>query len=74
MPDARRPVTEIDYERFISLEHAAKRLDTSTRTIRRRIADGTLSGYRLANSRAVRVAESDVTALLRPIPTVGGAA
>ena len=59
-------------ERYISLADAADRLGTCTRTVRRRIADGTLTGYRLAGSRAVRVAESDVATLLKPIPTVGG--
>jgi len=51
------------------LAAAARRLDVSTRTIRRRIADGSLTGYRFG-SRLIRVDVAEVDALLSPIPTV----
>jgi excisionase family DNA binding protein len=55
--------------RLLKLIEAAERLNCGPRTVRRRIADGTLIGYRLAGSRAIRVDEADVDRLLRRIPT-----
>ena len=63
-----------DYDQLISLQAAASRLSVDKRTIRRRIADGVLPAYTVAGTRTVRVRESDVEALLQPIPTVDGAA
>ena len=60
--------------RKITIQAAADRLGVVPRTIRRRIADGTLPAYRVRGSRAIRVDERDVDALLEPIPTVDGAA
>lgn len=40
-------------------------------TIRRRIADGSLRGYKVG-PRMIRVHADDVAALLRPIPSAGG--
>lgn len=54
---------------FISLEEAADILGVTTRTIRRRIADGSLRAYRIRNSRLIRLNEADVRGLLEPIPT-----
>ena len=51
-----------------SLDAAARRHGCSTRTIRRRIADGSLTGYRLG-PRLIRVAVAEVDALLAAIPT-----
>lgn len=45
----------------------------SQKTIRRRIADGTLTGYRMG-PRLIRVDLNELDALLRPIPTAGDAA
>jgi excisionase family DNA binding protein len=63
-----------DYDRLISPQAAASRLSVDKRTIRRRIADGVLPAYTVAGTRTVRVRESDVEALLQPVPTVDGAA
>lgn len=57
--------------RYLSLEEAAEYLSCSTLTVRRRIADGSLPGYRMGASRTIRVDQADVDALMRPIPTVG---
>lgn len=54
---------------FISLAEAATQLAVSERTLRRRVADGSLPAERLQNSRLIRVRRSDVDALLRPIPS-----
>jgi excisionase family DNA binding protein len=58
---------------YETLEHAAHRLDTSLRTVRRMIARGELTGYRFG-PRMIRVLAADVDALLRPIPTTTGGA
>jgi excisionase family DNA binding protein len=51
-----------------TLEQAAQRLGVSPKTIRRRIADGTLTGYR-TGPRLIRVDPAEVdAALLRPVP------
>jgi excisionase family DNA binding protein len=61
--------------RYESIEKTAKRLGVNTRTIRRRIADGTITGYRMAGGRLLRVDADEVDEkLLQPIPTVNGAA
>jgi excisionase family DNA binding protein len=51
-----------------SLAAAARRLDCSTRTIRRRVADGSLTGYRFG-PRLIRVSVAEVDALLSLVPT-----
>jgi len=59
---------------YESIEDAAARLDINPRTVRRRIADGTITGYRVG-AKTIRVARDEVDErLLRPIPTVNGAA
>jgi excisionase family DNA binding protein len=58
----------------ITIQQAAEYLGVSTWTVRRRIADGTLTGYRITNSRAIRLDRAEVEQLLRPIPTTGGGA
>jgi excisionase family DNA binding protein len=60
-------------DELISIQAAAHLQHVSHMTIRRRIADGSLPGYRLG-PRLVRVKRSDVVALLRPIPTAGSVA
>jgi len=49
--------------RFESLADAAERTGVSTRTLRRRIADGALTGYRMG-PRVLRVDPDDVDRLL----------
>ena len=52
---------------LVSIENAAEHLNISTRTVRRWIASGDLTGYR-AGKRIIRVDLNEVDALLRPIP------
>lgn len=59
--------------RLLSLSEAADYAGVTPRTIRRRIADGTLTGYRLG-PRLVRVDLDELESMLRPIPTVRGVA
>lgn len=59
-----------DTKRFIRQEAAAERWDVSVDTIRRLIASGQITGYRL-NNRIVRVDMAEVDAAFRPIPTTG---
>lgn len=55
--------------RWLSLEQAADLIGVGVTTVRRYIAEGRLTGYRV-ESRLVRVRADDVEGLLRPIPTV----
>ena len=59
--------------RLASINAAADYLHCSTDTIRRRIADGSLTGFRVGK-RLIRVDLNEVDALMRPIPTGGDAA
>jgi excisionase family DNA binding protein len=52
-----------------SLTYAANTVGCSTRTMRRYIAEGRLTGYRMG-PRLIRVDMAEVEALFRPIPTV----
>jgi len=56
MPNARRSGTAVPVPplQLISILEACQRYSLSTDTIRRRIADGTIAGYR-AGGRALRV-------------------
>lgn len=56
---------------LISMSTAAELLGCSTKTIRRRIADGSLTGYRVG-PRNLRVDQAEVEALARPIPAASG--
>jgi excisionase family DNA binding protein len=49
---------------------AAEELGTSTKFIRRRIADGSLPAFRIKGSRLIRINRSDLESLKQP---VGGA-
>lgn len=53
---------------YLSLEEAAEYLCVSEKTLRRRIADGTVPAYRLGH-RVIRIKITDLDQLLRPIPT-----
>ena len=55
---------------MISLEEAAEIIGCHPRTIRRRISEGQLTGYRMG-LRILRVDQTEVENLLRPIPTGG---
>jgi excisionase family DNA binding protein len=57
--------------RLESIQHAAEYAGVSVKTIRRRIADGGLTGYRMG-PRLIRVDLNEVDMMLRPIPTAGG--
>jgi len=55
-----------------SLADAAQQYGVSIRTIRRRIADGTVGGYRIG-PRLIRVDLNELAQALAVIPTVVGA-
>ncbi len=58
--------------RLESIEHAADYLGVSTKTLRRYIAAGRVTGYR-TGPRLIRVDLNELDAMLRPIPAaVGG--
>jgi excisionase family DNA binding protein len=65
--------TDIIDRRLASLAEAAELRRCSVFTIRRRIADGTLTGYRFG-PRRILVDLDELDAKLRPIPTGGDAA
>lgn len=53
---------------FVSLAEAADVASVSTRTIRRRISDGTIPAYHLGNG-AIRLRLDDVLAAFKRIPS-----
>ena len=63
IPTKSRPTRRLD-----SIHNAAEYLGVSTKTIRRFIASGELTGYR-AGKRIIRVDLDELDAMLRPIPT-----
>lgn len=67
MPE-RQPTSYGEHRRFIRQEAAAERWDVSVDTIRRLIASGKITGYRL-NGRIIRVDQDEVDACFREIPT-----
>lgn len=52
---------------YLSLEEAAEMMSLSTRTIRRRISDGTIPAYQCGR-RPIRIRLEDLEAALRGIP------
>lgn len=54
--------------RYASLAKAAEYADCNERTLRRHIASGELTGYRLG--RVYRIDLNELDAWLKPIPTV----
>ncbi len=56
----------------VDVATAARILNTSTRFIRRRIADGTLKAHRLRGSRLIRIARADVEALKQDLVAPAG--
>ena len=65
--------TPVARRRLGSIADAAEFAGVNPKTIRRRIADGTLNGYRMG-PRLIRVDLNELDALLRPIPTAGDVA
>jgi excisionase family DNA binding protein len=59
--------------RLAAITVAAEAYGVHPRTIRRRIADGTIRGYRIAGSRAIRVDLNELDDVLL-LPIGGGAA
>lgn len=59
-----------DRRSYVSLATAANRTGLSERTLRRYIAAGRLTGYRVG-PRLVRLDVDEVDSLMRPIPAVG---
>lgn len=57
-----------DPDAWRTQQAAAKYLGVTDRTIRNYIARGILPAYRVRSSRAIRIRQSDLDALLRPIP------
>ncbi len=53
---------------YVSLEEAAEMMSLSTRTIRRRISDGTIPAYQCGR-RSIRIRVDELEAALRRIPS-----
>ncbi|MEJ7774940.1 MAG: helix-turn-helix domain-containing protein [Nocardioidaceae bacterium] len=53
---------------YVSLEEAAEMMSLSTRTIRRRISDGTIPAYQCGR-RSIRVRLDELESALRRIPS-----
>lgn len=62
-------MTEKTLPVYLSLEEAAQVMSLSVKTIRRRIADGTIPAYQCGR-RPIRIRLDELEAALRPIPTV----
>lgn len=68
--EARRAVqTSKTLPTYISIEEAAQIMSVSTKTIRRRISDGTIPAYHCGN-RPIRIKLDDLEAALQRIPTI----
>lgn len=63
----------LDSRRWLNQTEAAEYLGVTDRTVRNYIARGLLPGHRVRGSRLVRIDRADLDAMLRPIPTAGGA-
>lgn len=53
---------------YLSLDQAADIMSLSVKTIRRRIADGTIPAYQ-CGKRPIRIRLDELEAAMRPIPT-----
>jgi len=62
--------SESTVPRWLSKAAAADQIDVTTRTINRMIAAGELPAYRVGK-RMVRIKQTDLDALLSPIPAGG---
>ena len=61
------PRLQTPARRLAGIPDAAQYAAVSTKTIRRRISDGSLTGYRFG-ARVIRVDLNEIDELLRPIP------
>lgn len=59
-----------DLPTYLTLEEAADMLAVSVKTIRRRISEGSLPGYRCGRKQ-IRVRLDELETTIRRIPTVG---
>jgi excisionase family DNA binding protein len=57
--------------RYASLSAAADYLGVNEKTIRRHIAVGRITGYRLGN-RLIRIDLNELDQVMRPLPSAGG--
>lgn len=57
-----------DLPLYVSLDEAAQMMSLSTRTIRRRISDGTIPAYQCGR-RSIRIRVDELEAALRRIPS-----
>jgi excisionase family DNA binding protein len=57
--------------RLIGIPAAADRADVCTRTIRRWIADGRLTGWR-TGPKLIKIDVDELDRLIRPVPAAGG--
>lgn len=64
------PVQRVRARRYITLKAAAEGLACSERTLRRMIAAGELTAYRVGN-RLIRLDADELDALVRVVPTLG---
>ena len=68
-PGRNRPVARTkELPVYVSLEEAAQIMSLSTRTIRRRISDGTIPAYQCGR-RPIRIRLDELEAALRRIPS-----
>lgn len=65
------PVSLAVPKELVPISAAAQYAGVSTRTLRRYISAGRLTGYRVG-PRLIRVDADELARLLRPIPTAGG--
>ena len=68
-----RTTTAAPPKRLVPLDDAAEYVSCNERTIRRYIAAGRLTGYRVG-PRLIRVDLDELEAMLRPIPTASDVA
>lgn len=70
MSSTTTPVSETEPgRRLVRLSKAAEYTDETVKTIRRRISDGTLTGFRFG-PRHILVDLNEIDAALRPIPAI----
>ncbi|WP_337678393.1 excisionase family DNA-binding protein [Ornithinimicrobium kibberense] len=68
MATTTRTATAMSSRRYETLAAAADRTGISVKTLRRRIADGSLPAYRTGR-RIIRVSPEEVDGLLKPVPS-----
>jgi len=66
--------TTIRRRRYGSIQDVADLWGVSSKTVRRRLADGTISGFRPPNSRLIRLDLDEASEAMQRIPTAGGGA